>query len=241
MEFDTFKMTVASIKAKTPSTVGTILTGLIEPKAQFENVKKWIGAAEYIRVHSAQRGQEDGGLRFIRPKSQIPTLRECIADYAMQIPGGASFAVISPDVVIQKDLTELFQYAKDFKYETWAAGLYAFSGDQIVPTVAPKAFFMTGSVLPYLLQEVPETLNFSSETWAVWLDEWLGRTLMRPRYFHPNQLKLVKFPEGNGPVLNAYDIPPAPSVLVEQQNTLEPKETALEAPAKKKPGRPKKA
>lgn len=216
------------MKRPTKTYVGTILTGLVDHERQIKNIHQWVGSAGMIRVHSHKREQENGGLRFIKPGRQHPTLKELVGDFLMQIPGNDTVAIASPDVLIAKDLSGLFAIANGLSVETWGAFFYKKTADgKLVPDVAPSVFVMTTSILPYLFNEIPDTLNFSTDTWARWLHEWLMVHVLKPRYFDATNTGLVT----ECPI-NAYEVKPEPEPQPAKETPAVPKETPKKAKSK---------
>lgn len=220
---------ITELKVRKTS-IATILT-IIEPDStvlvedQIDNVLMWQGSAARIIVHTDLKLPQNRGIRPVFNTKRSLPLRDALANYVVQIPGMEVFAIAAPDVRITPDIIKCVEHAESQRMErAWAC----YSHSNLI-TIAPKVFVMTAPVLPHVLRDMPPTLNFSSDTWAEWLHDWLTRFMLTHRYFSANSFGFVYTP--TKPVLSHSEAIQEPVAI---------STSAVEQKPVKKKGRPKK-
>lgn len=242
------KVTELKIRKSKLDTVITGTSSKLGPIAdQLTVVEKLKGSAGRVFLHSTQKPAISfDGLRVVVGKE--PNVADVLRHYVINIPGREVFAICAPNVIINPDQAQFFQYVENEKMErSWAA----YASDS--PVGPPKVFIMTAPVLPYVLQAIPPNLSFGSNEWAVWLNAWMSKFMLSHRYFNANAFNMAQpvvvkpvAPEIVADILSSMQ-PEAPTAAIE--SVLEPKleevKLVIATPAdepvkiKKKPGRPK--
>lgn len=171
-------------------TIITATTTAIPIADQYRCIYQWCKAADRVIVHSNTPPPKDEfGLRYNPTKSENFPLADLFRAYVVQVPGAEIFAIAAPNVEFSPQQAQLFGVVADSKMErTWACHL------TLPRSPVPCAFVLAAPILPHLLRDVPNNLNFESESWAVWLDGWLSSFMLQHRYFDGNALNLIGEP-----------------------------------------------
>lgn len=230
--------------------LSTILTATnslmdIPVEKQLETIGKWADSASRVILHSTEKPSFHKGLRLNQTTDSNMTVLKLLRSYVVQIPGSEIFAIAAPNVLILPDQQALFEHVEKQKMErSWAA--YAKVGLEDTP----KVFIMSAPVLPYVLRDLPPTLTFATDEWAKWVHNWMGKFMLKHRYFNaapfgivaPVEMPVVPAVVAEIPLVEAEV---AQVVIQTPEGAQKPafeviEPVSLTQPTKKKPGRPKK-
>ena len=213
-----------------PSQLGPVMTGMGSYNAYDTlDIAAWKPFYPQVFVVSSVPFDEDGAVRVIRSKGPVPTLVEGVRSYILRIPGNAPVCFTNIGTRFTENVSKITAFSDENRMErTWAA----FAGH---PGEAPCAFWVTGTALGYMMNDIPSSLPILGNDWLVWVDGWLKSHLFSHRYFDASQFRVL---EAIPSVLSPSGAPGDTQTPIEPQIALNPTETPL--PAKRKGGRPKK-
>lgn len=226
-------------KTKLATIITAISGGLKTPtEAQLLAVNEWGNAAGRVIIHSAYKMPvtPNNGIRVAPTRQENPSVADIMRAYVVQIPGDEIFAIAAPNLLFNGDQLKLFAHVEKEKMERAWACFVTTPGNN-----APVAFVMSAPVLPHILRDMPNTLTFANESWAVWLDQWLSKFMLRHRYFDATSFDLVSPLVAPIEVLQSVDLSSykiEDSVIAPDAITSEPAPTP--EPVRKKGGRPRK-
>ncbi len=222
--------------------INTIITHASND-AQLAAIATWGQSSPRVAVYGRDFKTDLPAFRFIKSKSYPTQLKEAIMYFAVNLQENDVFALINPEVEVNPNQKDIFTYLQRMQCgRSWACW---FSTNHKV-----QGFMVSAPVIHYLIEEMPDGLNFSDEAWITWIDKWLKSRLPQHRYFAIDALQFVKpFIYKSSQTLDApLDFAEPDKVSEPNKVSTEPESvsvaptapTPLQAPVKRKPGRPAK-
>lgn len=220
-------VTTNTIKAQ--SQFGPVITGIGGYNAyDVLDINAWRGQYPNIIVVSSIPYDEDGAVRVIRSKGQVPTLAEGVRNYILRIPGNNPVCLTNLGVRFTDKLPAILKHADDNRMErTW--GAYATDGSGI------KAVWMTATALGYMMNDIPSSMPIVGVEWLGWVHNWTKSHLFEHRYFDATNMGVL---EAIPSSLSQLEAPVDTEAPKAEELAVKPTETPVVA--KRKPGRPRK-
>lgn len=210
-------------------------TSLADQKAITD---RWLKSVGMVYVLSSIKDVEPlQGFSYVHTKDQNPTLLE-VLDFVLSKSRPDDYVILTgPTLLFKDNHSELIDFVTAHAMNR-AWGCFINGADMPLST-APDCFVVSAYILQYMVKDVPDTLNFTTNTWAKWIHEWLMKTLQPNRYFNGTRFNLAYNPSPRAPKVEIL----APIPLIDPDHLDESAEAVKAVPGvieplKRKRGRP---
>jgi hypothetical protein len=174
--------------------LGAVITAIESPdEPTITAISKWVDSAGLVIVHGPLQPKNPfpagvHGSAYVGHKAVPVLFKSVLGEYLMRVRGDGLLAFCGPKIGLKADFSGIYHFADSNRMER-AYGFFATEG------AVPYFFCFSGAMLEHLYHACPPNLNMCSPEWAVWLDGWAKKSMMKHRYFDASSFGIAWLPK----------------------------------------------